>query len=121
MPTYFIAAAVLLATAYGIHVVRCLQSNITAAKQSGLPYVVLPVWTFNRFWLVTHRLWLPLIRRLPRSWTREWIEYVRLRPIYNIIAADIDLATWCLITYGINGTTALRKLGLMPSSWLRLE
>lgn len=49
--------------------------NLAAAKESGIPYICMPVFTFNRFWLVTHKLWLPLIRLLPTSWTESWIDY----------------------------------------------
>jgi hypothetical protein len=92
MPSYFVFAAIGLVVAYAVHNFRCFQSNLAAAKQSGLPYVVLPVWTFNRFWLVTHRLWLPIIKVLPDSWTREWIEYVNVRSLYTLTLADPDIA-----------------------------
>lgn len=32
--------------------------------------------TFNRFWLVTHELWLPFFNILPASWKEPWIHYV---------------------------------------------
>lgn len=32
--------------------------------------------TFNRFWLVTHRLWLPFLKVLPASWKEPWIHYI---------------------------------------------
>ena len=63
-----------LLVAYAVYTYRCFQTNLAAAKQSGLPYLVQPIWTFNRFWLVTHRLWLPFINLLPRSWLNPWIE-----------------------------------------------
>jgi hypothetical protein len=52
-----------------------------------LPYLCMPVYTFNRFWLTTHVLWLPIIKKtLPSSWT-YWTEYVssRFRFADNII------------------------------------
>jgi len=55
---------------------RGLARNLAAAKHSGIPYIIVPVFTFNRFWLITHRLWLPFIRRLPNSWTSPWLPYV---------------------------------------------
>lgn len=63
---------------YCINYYRCFTRNLAAAKQSGLPYVVSPVFTFNRFWLVTHKLWLPLLEKLPTSWTDPWLQYVRV-------------------------------------------
>ncbi|EME42225.1 hypothetical protein DOTSEDRAFT_73141 [Dothistroma septosporum NZE10] len=56
---------------------RCYRINLAAAKRSGLPYIAMPIYTFNRFWLVTHALWLPYIRRLPKSWTEDWIDFLQ--------------------------------------------
>ena len=76
MFTYISIALLALLIAYLYGHYRALQRNITLAKQSGIPYVVSPIHTFNRFWLVTHKLWLPLLYRLPKAWTESWIEYV---------------------------------------------
>lgn len=73
MPSYLVLAVFGLIVAYTVSAIRSLRSNIHAAKQSGLPYVPMPVWTFNRFWLVTHTLWLPFIKLLPQAWTRSWL------------------------------------------------
>ncbi|KAI9702648.1 MAG: hypothetical protein M1820_006154 [Bogoriella megaspora] len=59
---------------YLISVYRSLVRNITTAKQSGIPYVVLPVYTFNRLWLLTHRLWLPLLKKTPGS--SSWVGFL---------------------------------------------
>ncbi|KAA8569168.1 hypothetical protein EYC84_000837 [Monilinia fructicola] len=53
-----------------------LKRNIAAAKRSGLPYVITPINIYNPFWLTTHRIWLPLIRKLPKSWTESWIDFM---------------------------------------------
>lgn len=52
---------------------RCLARNIAAAKTSGLPYVVIPFYTWSTPWLVTHRIFLPYLEKLPKSWTSEWL------------------------------------------------
>jgi len=75
MPSYIALAIGGLLAAWTISCYRSFRTNLAAAKQSNLPYIVAPVYTFNGFWLVTHRLWLPFISRLPRSWTHPWIEY----------------------------------------------
>lgn len=72
LPFLIIASAFSL---YAWHYYRCFAANLQSAKQSGIPYIVLPIYPFNRFWLVTHRLWLPLFEKLPKSWTASWIEY----------------------------------------------
>lgn len=76
IPSYLIFTLFGLAVVYVVNTYRALANNIATAKQSGLPYVVLPVYTFNRFWLVTHRLWLPFIDALPKSWTESWRPYI---------------------------------------------
>jgi hypothetical protein len=63
-----------LLVAYLIGYYRSLARNLAAAKRSGIPYIVLPVYTFNRAWLITHRLWLPLLEKIPGS--EKWTKYV---------------------------------------------
>lgn len=58
---------------YVINYYLCLRRNLAKAKQTGIPYYVVPVYFLNRFWLVTHRLYLPLLARLPRKLTR-WVD-----------------------------------------------
>jgi len=74
MANYLLLAFVGLAVAYLANNYRCYTINLAAAKKSGFPYITMPVHTFNRFWLITHRLWLPFIRVLPKSWLHPWIE-----------------------------------------------
>ncbi|CAD6444418.1 e6a8727b-b1bd-4078-91ff-bf9a30c9ee5d [Sclerotinia trifoliorum] len=52
-----------------------LQKNITAARRSGLPYVISPINLYNPIWLITHPIWLPFIKILPKSWTQSWVDY----------------------------------------------
>jgi len=76
MVSYIILALTGLAITYVANTYRCYAKNLAAAKKSGLPYICMPVYTFNRFWLSTHLVWLPIIKRtLPASWT-TWTEYV---------------------------------------------
>jgi hypothetical protein len=63
-----------LTVVYIANCYRHFRINLAAAKQSGVPYICTPVYTFNRAWLITHKLWLPLIGRLPQAWTEDWIE-----------------------------------------------
>ena len=73
MVSFIGLAIAALVVAYFVNYYKCLAQNIAVAKQSGIPYVITPVYTFNRFWLVTHRLWLPLLYKLPQTWTQPWI------------------------------------------------
>ncbi|KAG9680391.1 putative P450 monooxygenase, partial [Aureobasidium melanogenum] len=75
LPFVWLAVASLIGV-YSFNYYRCYTRNLAAAKQSGLPYVVAPFYVFNRFWLVTHRLWLPLLGKLPKSWTDPWLQFL---------------------------------------------
>lgn len=76
MISYIALGFIAVFTAYLLNTLRCFRKNLAVAKQSGIPYISLPIYTFNRFWLVTHKLWLPFIRKLPQSWTKDWIDYL---------------------------------------------
>lgn len=75
MLSYVSLATLGLVAWYLVSTYQSFRVNLAAAKESGIPYICMPVFTFNRFWLVTHKLWLPLIRLLPSAWTETWIEY----------------------------------------------
>ncbi|KAG9559959.1 putative P450 monooxygenase, partial [Aureobasidium melanogenum] len=95
LPFVWLAIASLIAV-YAFNYYRCFTRNLAAARRSGLPYVVAPVYSFNRFWLVTHRLWLPLLEKLPKSWTNPWLQFLdpewtwskRHEP-FKVIGSDI--------------------------------
>lgn len=76
VPSYLGFAFLGLLALYVVNTYRALTKNMFAAKQSGIPYIVLPVYTFNRFWLITHRLWLPFIDIVPAFKSAKWREYI---------------------------------------------
>lgn len=51
-----------------------LRRNIDHAKKSGIHYVVVPVFYLKRWWLASHRLFLPSLRKLPHSLT-NWVDF----------------------------------------------
>lgn len=54
---------------------RSLARKIALAKTSGLPFVVTPWNVFSVFWLATHGMWTPLLKRiLPTSCQGLWVE-----------------------------------------------
>lgn len=57
-----------------VSTIIALRRNIEKARASGIPYVVVPVYFMSTFWLAGHRLALPLLSRLPLSWTK-WVVY----------------------------------------------
>ncbi|KAJ9603584.1 cytochrome P450 [Cladophialophora chaetospira] len=50
------------------------RRNLNKAKQSGIPYVIVPVYYLRTWWLILHPLWLPLLARLPRKWN-QWVDF----------------------------------------------
>ncbi|KAK4613926.1 Cytochrome P450 monooxygenase [Fulvia fulva] len=77
MLSFIVLALAGLLVLYLGNTYRCFRINLALAKRSGLPYIAMPIYTFNRFWLVTHALWLPWIQRLPKSWTQDWIDFLQ--------------------------------------------
>ncbi|KIX00734.1 uncharacterized protein Z518_09799 [Rhinocladiella mackenziei CBS 650.93] len=74
MPS-FIALAILALVLFPIvNTYFNFHRNLNRAKRSGIPYVVVPVYYLNRWWMITHRLYLPLLAKLPRRWT-GWVDF----------------------------------------------
>ena len=68
--------AILLFLLYKITIrVQAFRRNLAKAKASGIAYVIVPVYFLKRWWLATHRLYLPLLAKLPDSWTR-WVDFM---------------------------------------------
>lgn len=56
----------------------CFRRNIKKAKESGIPYIVVPVFLLHRFWLITHPIWLKLADKyLPKKWVESWYDYTK--------------------------------------------
>lgn len=56
--------------------VEQIRRNIEAAKSSGINFVVLPFHIFSTPWAIIQAVFLPLIVRLPESWTESWLPYI---------------------------------------------
>ena len=53
---------------------RSFARNLAAAKASGIPYVITPVYLFSTIWLLSHRPMMRQLRKLPPSWTFPWLD-----------------------------------------------
>ena len=69
-----VLAVLALALLQAVWCYAALRRNLAAAKASGIPYLVLPVYPVATTWLVTQALWTPFLRRLPNNWTDWWLE-----------------------------------------------
>lgn len=113
--------AVLVAYLYNYY--RCFSRNLAAAKASGLTYVIVPVYLFNRVWLVTHQLWFIPLRKLPVRWTEPWFELIdpewtwkELHAPFRKVGADAFLTVspggnmlWCADAGAISQITTRRN------------
>ncbi|CAF9924142.1 MAG: hypothetical protein HETSPECPRED_005505 [Heterodermia speciosa] len=85
MLTPVLLAILALALLQTLRCYTAFRRNLAAAKASGIPYVVLPIYPVATTWLVTQALWTPLLRRLPNSWTDWWLEL------------SLEMAPWDLL------------------------
>lgn len=51
------------------------RTNIKRAKATGIHYIPVPLYFLERWWLIFHRLFLPLLERLPEKYT-QWVDFV---------------------------------------------
>lgn len=49
------------------------QRNLKAARRSGLPYILSPVYPLNRTWLIFARLLVPRLKKIPWVGDGEWL------------------------------------------------
>jgi hypothetical protein len=71
--------ALALLCLFFLYVFRYYQAfarNLATAKASHIPYVIVPVYQINIIWLLTQRIWIPYIRKLPASWWEPWLNLV---------------------------------------------
>ena len=61
---------------YFLKVLHDFSRNLAAAKSSGIPYIIVPIYMFNRVWLLSHTLIAPYLRKLPRRLTEPWLELI---------------------------------------------
>ncbi|KAI9769539.1 MAG: hypothetical protein M1840_004017 [Geoglossum simile] len=76
MVPHVVVVAALLPVFYFFSLYRRFRTNLQAAKASGIPYVILPIYMLNRVWMMTSQLWLPAVKMLPDSWTKNRIEFL---------------------------------------------
>ncbi|KAH6610778.1 Cytochrome P450, partial [Trichoderma cornu-damae] len=68
-----IAIAVLVVYRIAVYA-SSLRHSVQEAKRSGLPYVVTPCSPFWLPWQLTYKLWIPIIKRLPKPWWDGWLD-----------------------------------------------
>ena len=74
MASFLVLALLLLIFLYVANTIRCLRQNLAIAKASNIHYVVVPVYSVSNWWLTTHRIWMPYLRKLPTWLTDPWLD-----------------------------------------------
>ncbi|KAI9783664.1 MAG: hypothetical protein M1839_003512 [Geoglossum umbratile] len=59
---------------YLLHLGVQFLKNLQKARSSGIPYIIVPVNSYQVIWYLSHRIFIPLLRRLPVDWTGKWID-----------------------------------------------
>lgn len=61
---------------YGARTYESFVRNLSAAKGSNIPYIVVPIYWLNPLWRITQPLCMPVLRRLPLRWTDPWLSVI---------------------------------------------
>lgn len=59
---------------YALKIYTQFARNLTAAKTSGIPYVIIPFYQVNRLYQLSQIFLVPIVRKLPASWTELWFD-----------------------------------------------
>lgn len=57
---------------------RSFSRNLAAAKSSGIPYIIVPVYLYNPVWLMIQKPCGPYLRMLPHRLTDPWLDFIFL-------------------------------------------
>ena len=69
--------ATALFTLFSLYILKLsvqFARNLKAAKESGITYTIVPVFLVNRLYQVSCIFIIPLMRKLPKSWTEPWFD-----------------------------------------------
>lgn len=61
-------------TLYALKIYTQFARNLAAAKKSGIPYVIIPFYQLNRLYQLSQLFVVPIVRKLPASWTELWFD-----------------------------------------------
>src|ERR1700753_2054850 len=60
------------------------RKGLKAARQSGIPYLVLPVYLYDQRWLLMSNMVLPLLRKIiPLRWQGLWLDLMHPEWAWN--------------------------------------
>lgn len=76
MVSLLLLAVPILLAAKAIQTYLSYRRNVRLCEASGIPYVPVPIFLLKRWWLITHLLWLPWLRKLPARY-RTWLDFVQ--------------------------------------------
>jgi hypothetical protein len=82
---YYVLALLLFGAYFLSSQIYGLYKNIQKAKSSGIPYFISPIYGYNTFWLITGKLWLPFLKRLPSFLIEPWVNLVESDWTWNTL------------------------------------
>ena len=69
-----------------------LRKNIAMAKESGLPYIVVPVYLYWRPWMIVSGMVVDLLQKLPLAWQPAWTLHVLIEQSWSQLNSQFDNA-----------------------------
>lgn len=61
---------------YFFKLYRSFSRNLAAAKSSGIPYLIVPIYLYNVIWMVIQKPCAPYLHMLPHRLTDPWLDYI---------------------------------------------
>ncbi|KAL6714735.1 putative P450 monooxygenase [Lecanora helva] len=74
MPSTILLTSITLLGLYALKISLQFARNLKAAKESGITYTIVPFFAVNRLFQLSCIFLIPLMRKLPRSWTYPWFD-----------------------------------------------
>ena len=84
---------------------RALVRNLAAAKASGIPYIISPIFALSPGWLYTQKIWEPFLRRLPSRWSSTWLDNILTDRAWNLRYEpfkNVNSDTFLIVAPGAN-------------------
>ena len=74
MPSTIALALLALTALWALKIYRQSTRNLAAAKASGIKYIWVPFLLYNNAYMLACIVIVPIVRRLPKSWTEPWFD-----------------------------------------------
>ena len=76
MISIIISVTTSLVLIYAWKTYQGLSQNLAAAKSSGIPYIIVPVYLYSPAWIILQMIWISCLRMLPDRLTDPWLDLI---------------------------------------------